>query len=399
MKNQGGYLSIILTIVVAMVLMVGGAYVWLGSDLAKEAANNKEEYQPVQELTKEDDDKTPEEMSWQTYSDENFGLSFDYPSKLGDQLEISTDKITLGNEHLGFRMHISKATEDPTLNMEDVVFDRSTKIINDLSYREFWIQGMGSGYGYILHDENFGDYYIFTSVWGPTNETFENIMKSVSLKKVIPSRPTADWRTYINSEYGYSIKLPEDWTAFSEYDGSSYDVDKNKGPLLTIGKNDSEEIGLWVHYSSNVNAISEVVDFYFSKFEKMEDFTNAEGLEGKLLIYPESEEKRYLKKVYLFENNDKTYSLSMMYDTELALDVVNTLKFLEDQKTSDTGKECTDSSQCEGYCTTDLPEIYMKIISENGPMEMTGNCSEEYELTGCYSMVKNGFVDGIECVK
>jgi hypothetical protein len=65
--------------------------------------------------------------------------------------------------------------------------------------------------------------------------------------------------------------------------------------------------------------------------------------------------------------------------------------------TSDADKECSDSSECEGLCVADVPEIYLKLIDENGPIEMTGNCTARTITPGCFSVVHEGFVDGIAC--
>jgi hypothetical protein len=61
--------------------------------------------------------------------------------------------------------------------------------------------------------------------------------------------------------------------------------------------------------------------------------------------------------------------------------------------TTDGGKECSDSNECEAYCIADLPEILLKDL----PLEITGNCTERTTWQGCYSLVEEGLVRGVVC--
>ena len=69
--------------------------------------------------------------------------------------------------------------------------------------------------------------------------------------------------------------------------------------------------------------------------------------------------------------------------------------------TTDGGKECNDSSDCQGYCAVDLsqgPEIYSRFISEGRPVKTSGVCSENIFKYGCLAIVEEGFVNKIACV-
>lgn len=69
--------------------------------------------------------------------------------------------------------------------------------------------------------------------------------------------------------------------------------------------------------------------------------------------------------------------------------------------TTDGGKECNDSSECQGYCAVDLsqgPEIYNKFISEGRAVEISGVCSENIFKYGCLAIVEEGWVKEIACV-
>jgi len=65
--------------------------------------------------------------------------------------------------------------------------------------------------------------------------------------------------------------------------------------------------------------------------------------------------------------------------------------------TDDAGQECSDSSQCQGYCAADLPEIYNKFISEGQSVEINGLCSENVIKYGCLAIVEQGLVNEIIC--
>lgn len=56
----------------------------------------------------------------------------------------------------------------------------STKTINGVSYKIFYRDGLGDGYGYIR--EYNGSTYIFESGWGPTNALFEAMMNTVKFE-------------------------------------------------------------------------------------------------------------------------------------------------------------------------------------------------------------------------
>jgi len=391
MKNQGGFLSIILTIVVAMVLMSGGAYVWYKSDIGKDVKNNVPKVEKVEvieeeekseekddwstynnedygfmfkypdgvsieerdslivvsnkegskkaeelqtwfppeftidkisddqiEITKEWLDKKnssltlqdykepiggrdvfvalPTELAtktfifsnsngtfmiyawghnkngyyadvmktfnfleesnedavdiseWKTYEDNDFGISFKYPNDPWRGFEVTENSITINQEHPGFGMNIRKLSSYPDSDTQNIVISRSNKIINNLSYKEYYRQEAGSSsYGYILADENFGSYYMFNSSWGPDNELFEQIMETVSLAKVIPSGPTSNWQFYDDKKFDYDFSYPENWNLEEHY--GAYLLSPEKIVHKEIGSNNAPiRFGV---YSSN----------------------------------------------------------------------------------------------------------------------------------------------------
>ena len=63
--------------------------------------------------------------------------------------------------------------------------------------------------------------------------------------------------------------------------------------------------------------------------------------------------------------------------------------------TSDGGKDCTDSSQCESTCLADMG----LESSDNLPISgVTGKCADYSIVVGCIAMVEEGTVNGILCI-
>jgi len=64
---------------------------------------------------------------------------------------------------------------------------------------------------------------------------------------------------------------------------------------------------------------------------------------------------------------------------------------------SDAGKVCSDSSQCESYCVTELSGIEAGKL-KSGPVYKTGTCYGYKPAVGCHNIVMDGAVTGMVCV-
>jgi len=65
--------------------------------------------------------------------------------------------------------------------------------------------------------------------------------------------------------------------------------------------------------------------------------------------------------------------------------------------TSDAGKECSDSDECEGSCIAELSEEdWEKAIY--GVVYTKGKCTAWIITIGCHPFVEDGKVEGILCV-
>jgi hypothetical protein len=67
--------------------------------------------------------------------------------------------------------------------------------------------------------------------------------------------------------------------------------------------------------------------------------------------------------------------------------------------TTDAGKECSDSSECQSACVADLSaEEYQTLVKNHRPIYTTGRCAASTLSVGCFAYVKNGVVNDILCV-
>ena len=65
-------------------------------------------------------------------------------------------------------------------------------------------------------------------------------------------------------------------------------------------------------------------------------------------------------------------------------------------KTSDAGKTCTDSDQCEGYCVTKSSGKNW-IKNASGELQVQGQCDDYRYPNGCRVFVESSKIDGNSC--
>ncbi|MBN1494628.1 hypothetical protein JW911_02740 [Candidatus Peregrinibacteria bacterium] len=65
-------------------------------------------------------------------------------------------------------------------------------------------------------------------------------------------------------------------------------------------------------------------------------------------------------------------------------------------KTSDGGKECKSSDECEGTCLGEIQSLHNseKLMGK----KMKGKCSYVYTIVGCHAFIENGKVDQVICI-
>lgn len=183
----------VIVAVIITVIVGGGVYYWqnsktssLQTPVTEKASNtieelpiaNKPTEQPKEETSVKTTESTDETANWKTYS--STGVSIKYPNdgtySVDEQgIDPSMEGFTISQEHPGNKVHIYKASDSSVLSS-----DAKTKIINGKTYKVFYREGVGSGYGYII--ERNGQFYTFESVWGPENEVFELMMYTVKFE-------------------------------------------------------------------------------------------------------------------------------------------------------------------------------------------------------------------------
>ncbi len=65
---------------------------------------------------------------------------------------------------------------------------------------------------------------------------------------------------------------------------------------------------------------------------------------------------------------------------------------------SDAGKECSDSSECEGSCVAELSKEDNDKVLRGQAVSATGKCTSSKSVFGCFPIVTQGKVDGILCI-
>lgn len=67
-------------------------------------------------------------------------------------------------------------------------------------------------------------------------------------------------------------------------------------------------------------------------------------------------------------------------------------------KTSDFGRECSDSDECEGSCMVDLQKDDLSKVQQGGTVTTKGLCSEWIIIIGCQTFVEDGKVSAVTCI-
>lgn len=212
---------IIPTIIITAMLIGGGVYAWQKSNQKSEEKKLQSQIENLQNQLEQiqqgqnreqtsvipNDESAPveeqtidETSSWAVYS--RLGVNIKYPNDGTYSVETpENNKFTITQKEVtGNRIHVSKIDKE---NVGECIISGS-KSFNGETYKLFKCEGEGNGYGYIIRKDNY--YYKFESVWGPVNNVFELMMKTVNF-----SAKSATLETYRNATYGFEFKYPKDW--------------------------------------------------------------------------------------------------------------------------------------------------------------------------------------------
>jgi hypothetical protein len=120
-------------------------------------------------------------MEWRKHVS-HIGVTLKYPND-GTYSVKTPDSDTLvisQGKHPGSKFSVKEY--DYKCNSEDILIPKrdshEEKDFNGETYDSFFRIGMGDPYGYYIEKE--GKCYVFESLWGPENETFEAIMETVT---------------------------------------------------------------------------------------------------------------------------------------------------------------------------------------------------------------------------
>lgn len=372
MNNQKGFISIILTIIITTILVGGAIYFWQQqvtsklisdktSQLEQQAQNQVKILQEkISDLEKAAALAESEDTNhWQTYSNSDFGYSISYlDGWLIKENEYPGCEITACDRIKGSDITITIRRSENDLSLKTYI-DNKKVAWHANNYYDTKVDNLEA----IKEVYDFNQYSLaiddLTSYWSPVNYFIkkDNYIYSIELEikqqadeqkyrelfdelvgtfKFLDDDIT-DWQTYTNSKYKYSIEFPKSWVGMSEYDGTSYDLEKaTEGIMVTIGDKDSgyaPEFSITAYDGPNVNTIEKVLDLSFVDKEAT-DYVNNNGVSGKILTGFKFENdlnlrKTSLKKAYIFENDGVVIVLNIVNDNDTTKKVVDTFKFLD----------------------------------------------------------------------
>jgi len=240
-------LFILIPIILICGIIAGGIYYYQAQKTKKQTVNTV--------ATKEENKN--EVANWQTYTDTEYGYSFQYPANTA--VNKSQDgKITISDIASGYGLY-SVSAEKATKSLENYANDEINNFVGmqrpsgvPIAKSEVNVADItvGSQPAKKITVNNFGDRgneivdVIYTNsngdnillkLWGDTsytdfNTTFLNSFEFLS--KTNSKDETANWQTYTNQRYGYSIKYPANW--FAHTDSAEKDYTKRGGEDVGI---------------------------------------------------------------------------------------------------------------------------------------------------------------------
>ncbi|MCD4760637.1 hypothetical protein K8R42_01945 [bacterium] len=254
-KNQKGFISIILTIVITAVLIGGGTYYWqqqiatkqinqVASDITTQAESNINNLQAqLDALQAQVEEEVEEEViGGFTYVNEEHGFKFNYQGLGAEEVDIDVWELTttapddegdyhwliVGNQKKLYLL----SKKNGYVNRQSCLTDYNDYILDvlesEISYCN--IVKNDTVYG-IMYDVNnmhhlslvFDQFTVHASVsYSEYKEIFDDIIKSFKFLE-----DTSDWQTYINYNRAFSFKYPAEWSYLYADDilgGQGYNV-------------------------------------------------------------------------------------------------------------------------------------------------------------------------------
>ena len=189
-------------------------------------------------------------LDWKTYTNSNLGISFKYPKEWGEvkpnllstEMEVSFNNSEVGlaervyyNQTLGRNMTLGEIKNSFSdifpaaaylISQKNIVIDKKEGV-------EFFSAGSNSSGNTDIHifvpvDQN-NTMLMISFVYKPSDNTINNFNTFLStFKFTTPIDQTVGWKTYTNTQYGFSFQYPESF-------GNLYDYTATTGQIA-IGK-------------------------------------------------------------------------------------------------------------------------------------------------------------------
>jgi hypothetical protein len=206
----------ILIIVVASVILFGGVFAY---QYFATKNNDQLQVQSQQQVTNQqtnNNQPTNQIAGWKTYTNTQYGFEIKYPdgwdNKIGGQGKMGEFSL--------LSLDINKNSSDFNLNRTPyvrLVVENENFRLGTRDWKKFELGQIRGNISYsatvyeiVFVSSQGQNFYITTK----NNPETDNITKQIlsTFKFTTPIDQTAGWKTYTNTQYGYEIKYPKDWS-------------------------------------------------------------------------------------------------------------------------------------------------------------------------------------------
>ena len=219
-------------------------------------------------------------QNWKQYDSQKLNISFQYLNDGSYFLDSSNpNKLIISQgEHPGDKFTLQRKPGACEIQADG----EDDALINGNSYTKFYTMGMGDPYGYYIEKNK--DCYIFETIWGPENETFEQIVKSIEFNDNINDNISINEnQDQVKQKHGSKIiSIDENWNQYIDYDLDF----KIKFPKFNEGGEGQKEVELVK--SGSVVYITTKDSFIYEEMQEKKsnssDYLKAKGVSFAILV-------------------------------------------------------------------------------------------------------------------
>lgn len=205
-SRQEGFVPLVLLIIIAVVVIGGSVYYY------SQKVPNTEVKTTNQATT------TVQTVGWKTYSNTKYGFEFKYPQTFEVQ---GTDVISIAPKDYVGDGYIFTIRSSDNSYYEQFSKDAISNKISESSYILGNITAQkinakfdfGGGINYILFPHNGKKFIIMTDL---TSEQ-QQILSTFKFTSTSSQANTSNWKTYVNSQFGFQFSYPKGLTDLREY--------------------------------------------------------------------------------------------------------------------------------------------------------------------------------------